>query len=132
MGFICEPSGALGVTALDKVKSEIKGKTVVCLITGANMELTKLEEAREMSMISKGYKNYYIVEVPNKKNSIYDLITKCFQVNDMISIQYNRKINKEASQALLAVESPTQENVENSIELIKEMNYKFEIINDRG
>lgn len=96
------------------------------------MELTKLEEAREMSMISKGYKNYYIVEVPNKKSSIYDLITKCFKVNDMISIQYNRKINKEASQALLAVESPTQENVENSIELMKEMNYKYEIINDRG
>jgi methylaspartate ammonia-lyase len=96
------------------------------------MELTKLEEAREMSMISKGYKNYYIVEVPNKKSNIYDLITKCFKVNDVISIQYNRKINKEASQALLAVESPTQENVENSIELMKEMNYKYEIINDRG
>lgn len=56
-----------------------------------------------MNVISKGYKNYYIIEVPNKKNAMYELITGCFKVNDVITIQYNRKINKETSQALLAV-----------------------------
>ena len=94
MGYICEPSGALGVAGLDKMKSEIKGKSVVCVLTGSNMDLTKLEEAREMNVISKGYKNYYIIEVPNKKNGIYELITGCFKVNDVITIQYNRKVNK--------------------------------------
>ena len=71
MGYICEPSGALGVAGLDKMREEIKGKTVVCVLTGSNMDLTKLEEAREMNVISKGYKNYYIIEVPNKKNAMY-------------------------------------------------------------
>lgn len=58
------------------------------------MDLTKLEEVREMNAMSKGYKNYYIVEVPNKMGAMYQLITKCFKVDDIISIQYNRKISK--------------------------------------
>ena len=43
MGYICEPSGALGVAGLDKVREQIKGKSVVCVLTGSNMDLTKLE-----------------------------------------------------------------------------------------
>jgi len=32
-----------------------------------------------MNLISKGYKNCYLIELPNKKNVIYELITKCFK-----------------------------------------------------
>jgi threonine dehydratase len=46
MGFICEPSGALSIAGLDKIRHLIKGKTVVCVLSGANIDLTKLDEAR--------------------------------------------------------------------------------------
>lgn len=76
------------------------------------MDLTRLEQLRELSMISKGYKNYYMIDFPNKKGCIYDIITKCFKRTDILSIQYTRKITKDTNQALIAVESPTQEDVE--------------------
>jgi len=43
MGIICEPSGALSICGLDKLKSEIKGKNVVCVLSGANIDLSKLD-----------------------------------------------------------------------------------------
>ncbi len=47
-----------------------------------------------MSMISKGIKNHYILGVPNKKNVIYDIITKCFKPTDLITIQYSQRFAK--------------------------------------
>lgn len=64
-----------------------------------------------MNVISKGYKNYYIVEFPNKKKGMYDLLTKCFQKTDVLAIQYVKHANKDVNQVILAVESPCQENV---------------------
>jgi threonine dehydratase len=61
MGYICEPSGALAVAGLNKIRNILTGKKVVCLLTGSNMDLSRLEMARELNAISKGYKNYYIV-----------------------------------------------------------------------
>ena len=74
-GFICEASGALSVTGLDKIKHLIKGKTVVCILSGANIDLVNLDEAREMAMVSKGVKNHFQFRLPNRKNIIYELLT---------------------------------------------------------
>ena len=53
----------------------IKGKTVVCVLSGANIDLIKLDEAREMAMVSKGVKNHFQFRLPNKKGIIFELIT---------------------------------------------------------
>ncbi len=56
-----------------------------------------------MSMVSHGYKNFYVLELPNKKNVIYELINECFKETDIVSIQYTQKFSKETSRALLSV-----------------------------
>lgn len=94
LGLICEPSGALPLAGLGKVRQLIKGKNVACILTGANIDLTKLDEAREMSAISKGIKNFYIIEIDNRKNVVYELMTNCFKSNDIISIQYSQRFGK--------------------------------------
>lgn len=93
------------------MKNTIAGKKVVCLLTGSNMDLSRLEMARELNVISKGHKNYYIVELPNRKKGVFDLLSKCFQKTDVVSIQFVKHTNKEMNQAVLGVESPCQENV---------------------
>lgn len=42
-GIITEPSGAMSVAALQKVKAQIKDKTVVCIVSGANTDLSRLD-----------------------------------------------------------------------------------------
>lgn len=96
------------------------------------MDLTRLEQARELSTISKGWKHYYIVELPNRKGAAFDLIYRCFKKTDMISIQYYRKPTKDINQALLAVESVCQEDVEDSMRNMVENKLKFEDITDRS
>lgn len=63
---------------------------------------------------------------------MYELLSKCFKKNDVISIQYVKHANKEVNQAILAVESPNQENVEYTLTQMMELKLKVENITDRS
>jgi threonine dehydratase len=42
--LVVEPAGALSIAALDLYKEEIKGKNVVCVVSGGNNDITRMEE----------------------------------------------------------------------------------------
>ena len=46
-----EPAGILSVAALDFYKEEIKGKNVVCVISGGNNDIERMPEIKERSLI---------------------------------------------------------------------------------
>jgi threonine dehydratase len=43
-GMIVEPAGALSVAALEQIRTEIQGKTVVCVISGGNFDTKRFPE----------------------------------------------------------------------------------------
>lgn len=49
--MIVEPAGALSVAALEQVRTEIKGKTVVCVISGGNFDTKRLPEIKALADI---------------------------------------------------------------------------------
>lgn len=62
-------------------------------------------------MVSKGIKNHFQFQLPNRKNILYELITECFKPTDIISIHYSQSFGKKETQAVLSVESIHQEDV---------------------
>ena len=44
--IVVEPAGALSMSALDFYKNEIKGKNVVCVVSGSNNDITRMELLR--------------------------------------------------------------------------------------
>lgn len=81
-------------------------------------------------MIFKGYKNYYLINLPNQHGILNKLIQKCIHEDDIISsIQYKRKLNKEESQVLIGIESKNQAGVDHTVRTLGEMNIRFENIN---
>jgi threonine dehydratase len=47
-GMIVEPAGALSVAGLANIADEIKGKTVVCVISGGNFDPKRFPEIRDL------------------------------------------------------------------------------------
>ena len=41
--IVAEPAGALSVSALEQYKEKIKGKTVVCVVSGGNNDINQIE-----------------------------------------------------------------------------------------
>jgi threonine dehydratase len=59
-GIIVEPAGALTTAALDLIKDEIKGKTVVCVVSGGNNDIVRMAEIRERSMLYDSARVHYV------------------------------------------------------------------------
>ena len=51
--MVVEPAGALSLAALDYLKSEIKGKNVVCIISGSNNDITRIQEINRRALLFK-------------------------------------------------------------------------------
>ena len=64
--IVAEPAGALTIAALDQIKDEIKGKNVVCLVSGGNNDITRTEEIKERSLLFEGLKHYFIIRFPQR------------------------------------------------------------------
>lgn len=56
-----EPAGALSVACLDYMKEDIKGKNIVCIISGATVDLSRFDEFKEFSLIHEGLKYYVLI-----------------------------------------------------------------------
>ena len=63
--IVIEPAGALSITALDQYRNKIKGKNVVCIVSGSNNDITRTEEIKERSLLYEGLKHYFIVRFPS-------------------------------------------------------------------
>lgn len=48
-GILTEPAGSLSISALDAYKDQIKGKKIVCIISGGNIDIERLAEIEERS-----------------------------------------------------------------------------------
>ena len=49
--LVLEPAGALGVAGLELKKDLIVGKTVICIVSGSNNDISRLPEIRLRSAI---------------------------------------------------------------------------------
>ena len=47
--IVVEPAGALSIAALDDYADEIKGKNVVCIVSGGNNDIDRMQEIKERS-----------------------------------------------------------------------------------
>lgn len=47
--MIVEPAGALSIAALEQMRKEIKGKTIVCVVSGGNFDTQRFPEIKELA-----------------------------------------------------------------------------------
>lgn len=127
-GIILEPAGALSISALDSLPlKQIKNKTIVCVISGGNNDISRYSEIIEKDLIYQNIKHYYIIEFTQKYGELKKFITNVLAYNDDITrFEYIKKTNREFGNVLLGIETLDNKNLENN--LIKNK-FKFKKIN---
>jgi len=130
--IVLEPSGALSIAALDQFKDEIKGKTVVCIISGGNNDITRMEEIKERSMLYEGLKHYFIVNLPRRAGSFKDFATNIFSPTDEITfVDYNvKKSSGDTVPAMFGVEIQKKEDLQKIIQNLEENAFTYTLLNE--
>ncbi|WP_338705018.1 threonine ammonia-lyase IlvA [Priestia aryabhattai] len=109
--IVAEPAGALSIAALDSYREQIKGKTVVCVISGGNNDIGRMQEIKERSMIYEGLQHYFIVNFPQRAGALREFLDEVLGPTDDISrFEYTKKNNKDSGPALVGIELKHQED----------------------
>ncbi|MGN1401063.1 MAG: threonine ammonia-lyase IlvA [Bacillus sp. (in: firmicutes)] len=103
--IVAEPAGALSIAALDFYREEIKGKNVVCIISGGNNDIDRMQEIKERSLLYEGLLHYFIINFPQRAGALREFLDKILgPTDDVTRFEYTKNNNKESGPALIGVE----------------------------
>lgn len=125
--IVAEPAGALTISALDFYKEQIKGKNVVCVVSGGNNDITRMEEIKERSLLYEGLKHYFIIRFPQRAGALRDFLNNALgETDDITYFEYTKKNNREAGPALVGIELKQREDYPLLVERMKAAGVDFE------
>ena len=108
--IVAEPAGALTVAALDFYKEQIKGKTVVLIISGGNNDIGRMQDMKDRSLLYEGLLHYFIVDFPQRAGALREFLNVLGPDDDITRFEYTKKNNKENGPVLIGVELKHKED----------------------
>jgi threonine dehydratase len=103
--LVVEPAGALSIAALDAYAAEIKGKNVVCIVSGGNNDIDRMQEIKERSLQYEGLKHYFLIQFAQRPGALKEFVNKVLgPADDIVRFEYIQKHNKEKGPALIGIE----------------------------
>lgn len=125
--IVAEPAGALAVASLDYCAAKIKGKKVVCIVSGGNNDIERMQEIKEKSLLFEGLKHYFIVRFPQRPGALKLFVTEVLGPHDDITrFEFIKKTERENGPALVGIELRDRADYSSLLERMKA--FKFDII----
>lgn len=129
--IVVEPAGALSVAALDLYADQIKGKNVICIISGGNNDITRTEEIKERSLLYEGLKHYFIIRFPQRSGALRDFVNHVLGPEDDITrFEYIRKNSRENGPALVGIETRSRQDYYSLVKRMDEYRINYTHVND--
>ena len=130
--IVVEPAGALSISALDFYAKDIKGKNVVCVISGSNNDITRTPEIKERALLYANLKHYFIIKFPQRSGALKEFVVDILGKNDDITyFQYAKKTNRENGSAVVGIQLKSASDLEPLITKMKEQNFFGDYLNDK-
>ena len=130
--IVVEPAGALSITALDSFADEIKGKNVVCVVSGSNNDIVRTPEIKERALLFNGLKHYFIIRFPQRAGALKEFVAEILGENDDITFfEYSKKTSRETGPAVVGIELQHKEDLKPLIKRMKERHFYGEYLNDK-
>ena len=129
--IVAEPAGVLAISALDLLKDEIKGKTVVCILSGGNNDILRMEEIKERSLLYEGLKHYFLIRFPQRTGALKEFLQSLGPNDDITHFEYTKKNNRENGPAIVGIELKSQADYKALLQRMDEQKINYQWINDR-
>jgi threonine dehydratase len=128
--IVAEPAGALSIAALEQYAEQIKGKKVVCVLSGGNNDIDRMQEIKERSLLYEGLKHYFIVRFAQRPGALKEFVNYILGPNDdIVRFEFIQKHNKETGPALIGIEVKSKEDFNSLIERMDGHKLNYTLVN---
>jgi len=129
--IVAEPAGALSIASLDQIADKIKGKRVVCILSGGNNDITRTEEIKERSLLFEGLKHYFMIRFPQRAGALKTFVQDVLGPNDDIThFEYHKKNSREKAPVILGIELQKKEDLQGLEERMNKEGFIYKYLND--
>lgn len=130
--IVVEPAGALSISALDFYRETIKGKHVVCVVSGSNNDITRTPEIKERALLYANLKHYFIINFPQRAGALKEFVVDILGEHDDITyFQYAKKTNRENGSAVVGVQLKSASDLNPLITRMKQHNFYGDYLNNK-
>jgi len=110
-GVVLEPAGALAVDALkDFTKKEVRGKSIVCVVSGGNFDFERLPDVKERALRFQRLKKYFIIRFPQRPGALRDFLEMLGPEDDIARFEYLKKSARNFGSVLIGIETKDPRN----------------------
>jgi threonine dehydratase len=128
--IVVEPAGALSIAVLDDFKEDIKGKNVVCIVSGSNNDIDRMQEIKERSLQFEGLKHYFLINFAQRPGALKEFVNNVLgPTDDITRFEYMQKTNKENGPALVGVELQSKNDYEMLVQKMESYRINYTELN---
>jgi len=128
--IVVEPAGAMSIAVLDDFAEEIKGKNIVCIVSGSNNDIDRMQEIKERSLQYEGLKHYFLISFAQRPGALKEFVNNVLgPTDDITRFEYMQKTNKENGPALVGIELQSREDYDLLLAKLKASHIGFNEIN---
>ena len=128
--IVAEPAGALTIASLDIFAEDIKGKKVVCIVSGGNNDIDRMQEIKERSLLYEGLKHYFIIHFPQRPGALKLFVNDVLGPDDDITrFEFIKKTERERGPALIGIELRYSKDYPALLERMKTHRFDYKEIN---
>lgn len=128
--IVAEPAGALTVAALPMLAERLAGLSVVCVVSGGNNDVDRMQEIKERSMIYEGLKHYFMVNFPQRSGALREFLDDVLGPDDdIVQFEYTKKHNKENGPALVGIELKSRDDYGPLVERMNHKGFRYAELN---
>jgi threonine dehydratase len=111
-GVIAGPAGALASAALERL-GDLSGRSVVCVLSGGNNDVSRYPEVVERSLVYEGLKHYFLISFPQEPGALRRFLDFALGPDDDITLfEYVKRSNRETGPALVGLELARRSDLE--------------------
>ncbi|MCV6631314.1 MAG: threonine ammonia-lyase IlvA [Flavobacteriaceae bacterium] len=130
--IVVEPAGALTLAALEQYKDRIKGKNVVCLVSGSNNDITRTAEIKERALLYANLKHYFIIRFPQRPGALKEFVADILGPNDDIThFEYSKKSSRENAPAVVGIQLQDEKDLDPLVARMKAGNFFGDYLNNK-
>lgn len=129
--MVVEPAGALTIAALDFYKDKIKGKTVVCVVSGSNNDIERTAEIKERSLLYEGLMHYFMIQFPQRPGALKEFVNNILGPDDDITyFQFAKKTSREMGSVVVGLELKNKKDIKSIKMNMTQNGFEFQYLND--
>lgn len=130
--MVVEPAGALSIAALDFYKDKIKGKNVVCIVSGSNNDIERTAEIKERSLLYEGLMHYFMIQFPQRPGALKEFVNEILGAEDDITyFQFTKKNSREVGPAVVGLELKNKNDITAIKNKMTAKGFEYKYLNEK-